>query len=188
MKALATGGYVEANRRVSQVGDATDVSETDLVSLLDQVPSLPTEYPDAFTFESSGETITWHNYESLLWTLGESFRQILKKQRALRRSEVLWQRIEAVCLEPRYGKGRESFTMLLGQYGGRDRVPVLLKLLDDADVYGHALYALRLLGVPDAIGPARRLLDSPRTWVRREARKYLAKVGAQQSSSDKRSE
>jgi HEAT repeat protein len=88
----------------------------------------------------------------------------------------LWQQIEAICLEKKYGKGRESLVMLLGQYGGKERVPVLLQLLSDPEAVGHALYALRLLGAPDAQWQAEQLVDSPRTLVRKEARKYLAKV------------
>jgi hypothetical protein len=68
--------------------------------------------------------------------------------------------------------------MLLGQYGGRDRAPVLLRLLNDPEVVGHALYALRLLAVPGAEVKARELEGSERTWIRNEARKYLKKMAS----------
>jgi hypothetical protein len=175
---LGTWEYVEAKQQIRLFADAADVSEADLLALLDQATALPDQYPQAFTFEHEGESITWYNYEGLIWAMGATFQQILKRQSRLRRSPLLWSRIEALCLDARYGKGRESFTNVLGKYGGRDRVPVLMRLLDDPDVDGHALYALRLLGVRDAIEPARRLLESPQAWIRQEAKKYLVKVGA----------
>jgi hypothetical protein len=49
-------------------------------------------------------------------------------------------------------------------------------LLDDPMVVGHALYALRRLGVPDAREKARDLLSHRRTWIRNEAKKYLKKT------------
>ena len=118
----------------------------------------------------------WYAYENLIWDLGEAFRRVLKRERRLRGRDKIFGAIERVCLEPRYGKGRESFTMVLGLYGGPGRVPVLMRLLDDPQLCGHALYALRLLGSRGAEGRARALLNSPTAWIRGEAKKYLEKV------------
>src|SRR5262245_35665661 len=178
MKLIVTDGFREARRSISSLGDAADISEADLLAFLDQVPELVAQYPASYLVEYRGENSTWFNYESLIWTLGESCRRLLKGERKLRRSAAIWERVEALCLNRRYGKGRESFTMLLGQYGGLERVPVLLRLLDDPDVCGQALYALRLLGAPEAIEQARDLLHAPKGWIRQEAKKYLKKIGA----------
>ena len=177
LEGLGTWEFREANRRTAQIGELAELTEVDLLFLLDRVPALPAQYPGAFTLEHRGHSIIWYNFESLVWTLGESFRRVLKRQRSLRRSVPLWSQVEALCLDSRYGKGRESFTMLLGQYGGLARVPVLVRLLDDPAVHGHALYALRLLGAPEGRDRAKQLLGSPKAWICREARKYLAEVG-----------
>ncbi len=140
------------------------------------LPGLVGQHADKFEISDRGRVIVWHGYEHLIWTLGESFRRVLKRERGLRGRDAVFEAIERVCLDRRFGKGRESFTMLLGQYGGPRRVPVLLRLLDDPEVCGHALYALRLLGKEGAEGRARALLNSPTAWIRREAKKYLEKV------------
>jgi hypothetical protein len=168
--------FRQANSWIHRFAQAADVREGDLLNLLDCLPGFLTQFPDFFVVETRNENVTWRNYETLVWSVGEVFRQILKRDRFLRRSQLLWRKIEAVCLDPRYGKGRESFTMLLGIYGGRERFPVLIQLLEDPEVHGHALYALRLLSMSGAQSQAERLLHSPRTWIRREARKYLEKI------------
>ena len=161
---------------LSSFGDASDVTEQHLVEALDLLPGLVDRHADKFETSDRGRIIVWYGYENLIWDLGESFRRVLKRNRALRGRDTIFEAIERVCLDARYGKGRESFTMLLGQYGGPRRVPVLLRLLDDPEVCGHALYALRLLGRSGAESRARTLLSSPSVWIRGEAKKYLEKV------------
>jgi HEAT repeat protein len=128
------------------------------------------------TFEYRGEQITWLRYESLIWTLGESFRRIMLRDRPLRKRERIFEAVRGVCVDRRFGKGRESFTMLLGHYGGPAQIPTLIGLLDDPQICGHAVYALRLLGASEAADRVRPFLDSTKTWVRQEARKYFRKI------------
>lgn len=183
MQRLVDMAYLDANRTLETLGDSSEVGEADMLAVLDQAPDLLGRFTESSDVHVGHDVITWCNYENLLWTMGESFRRLLKRHRNLRRSAALWERIQLLCLNTRYGKGRESFTMLLGQYGGEARVPVLIELLDDPQVYGHALYAMRLLGDPRAVSAARRLLGSPKAWVRSEARKYLDKVERRRGSS-----
>ena len=168
--------FPEANRHFAAFGETPGISEGDLLEALQLAPALRSRFTGVSRLEHGGQTVSWAHYETLLWTLGESFRRQLKAHRSLRRRPSLFTPISALCLEPAYGKGRESFTMLLGQYGGSAVAPSLLRLLGDPEVHGQALYALRLLGDPRAVPQARSLLSSRRAWVRGEARKYLAKV------------
>ncbi|MBI4662372.1 MAG: HEAT repeat domain-containing protein [Verrucomicrobia bacterium] len=126
----------------------------------------------------SGEVIPRFDCQAVVWTLGESFRRILRRNRPLRSSERFFQRVDAICLDERLGSGRESFTMLLGHYGGASHIPVLIRLLDDPDVAGHAVCALRRLGAAEAAEMVRPFLESPKTWIRREARKFFEKIEA----------
>jgi hypothetical protein len=168
--------FREANRYLAALGDVPGVTEEDLLEALTLAPAIRQRFTESSHVEYRGRRITWFHYETLLWTLGESFRRQLKRHRAFRRRPSLFIPVAGLCEDQAYGKGRESFTMLLGQYGGPATAPVLLRLLSDPDVHGQALYALRLLGDPAGIPQARSLLTSSRTWVRGEARKYLAKV------------
>jgi hypothetical protein len=175
LEGLGKWDHQEAHRQISMVGDAASVTSSQLLELVDCVPSLVERYPEAYEVTVLKDSYSGHRFESLVWTLGESIRRILKRKKSLRRSTELWTHVESICSNPKFGKGRESFTMLLGQYGGRERVPVLLTLLEDIQVQGHALYALRLLGSTTARAKAEELLDSAKPLVRAEARKYLRK-------------
>jgi HEAT repeat protein len=99
----------------------------------------------------------------------------------LRKDRNLLSGFERVALNTQYGKGRESFVMLLGQFGGQDVVDTLQKLLNDQEVQGHAVYALRLLGAPEVQDSILPFLQSPKTWVRNEAKKYFDKLDKQSS-------
>ena len=169
--------YRAAQRRCELLGEAEFLSGPALASVPMIAPVLFATFRDvsvriAPERGQPGE-IVWYQYESLLWTLGESARRLLQRLRPLRRERLFWQAAEALVEHAPYGKGRESWVMLLGQYGSAERVPVLLRLLEDPEVLGHALYALRRLRAPEGRVAAERLLEAPRAWIRQEARKYL---------------
>ena len=165
-----------ASQRARCFGDQSALGEAELLRALGCIERLPEAFPRTSVVDAPGGRITWHDYEHLLWELGESVRRILVVTRRLRASAPLWAVVERVSLTGGYGKGRESWVMLQGQYGGRGRVGTLLQLVRDPEVEGHALYALRLLKAPEAREDAVRLLNHRRAWVRKEARSYLAKL------------
>ena len=169
--------YVAERRRLEALGSSIDSAE-EIVAHIEQLSALRARFTDEFVVLAPDGPIVWANHEHLAWALGESIRQALQRHRALRKHPTLWAAIETVVADRRIGKGREPYVMLLGQYGGPSRAPLLIQLLDDPEVMGHALYALRLLGVPGAEEKARALLDYRRGWIRKEAKSYLKKVGA----------
>lgn len=172
---LPSSAYLAAQKRLASLGIAVETVQQ-ILNLISELPSLRAEFRDEYVVLAPDGPITWVNHETLAWSLGESIRQALRRHRGLRKDPALWSGVEAIARDRSVGKGREPFVMLLGQYGGRDRAPVLLQLLDDPEVVGHALYALRLLAVPGAEMTARALLRSRQTWVRNEAKKYLENI------------
>ena len=98
------------------------------------------------------------------------------RNRRLRRCESLFDAVRSLCFDKRLGKGRESFIMLLGKYGGPEQIPTLIKLLKDQEICGHAVYSLRLIGALDAADSVRPFLNSSKTWVRKEALKFFKKI------------
>ena len=169
--------YLAARRAIDGL-PATVQRTEDILARIAELPLIRDRFRDEYLVLGPDGPITWANHESLTWALGESIRQVLRARPALRKDPRLWEAVEQVASDHAVGKGRESFVMLLGQYGGRARASVLLRLLDDNEVVGHALYALRRLGVPDAKERARALLSHRRAWVRGEAKKYLKKIEA----------
>ena len=164
---------------IHDFGDATSVSEEDLIAALRAIEGWRERFTDSFTVEYQGENIAWRRYENLVWTLGESFRRIMLHNKGLRKSERVFDSVRAVCSDDRFGKGRESFTMLLGQYGGSAQITALMGLLDDPEICGHAVYALRLLGAVEAAENVRPFLNSPKAWIKQEALMYFEKIQAQ---------
>jgi len=163
---------------IHDFGDAIGVSENDLIAALRAIGGWRERFTDSFTIQS-GEKITWRRYENLVWALGESFRRIMLRTRGLRKSEPVFDSVRVICSDGRFGKGRESFTMLLGQYGGSAQITALVGLLDDPEVCGQAIYALRLLGAVEAAEKVRPFLNSPKAWIKQEALKYFQKIQTQ---------
>ncbi len=163
---------------ISAFGTTKGISGTDLLTSLGSIERWYQQFPGEFCVEHRGAKIFWRGYESLIWALGESFRHVMVRNRRLRRDARIFGAVQSVCLDRRFGKGRESFVLLLGQYGGPEQIPILIELLQDQEVCGHAVCALRVLGAPEAAGEVKPFLDSPKTWIRQEARKFFKKIGS----------
>jgi len=82
----------------------------------------------------------------------------------------------ALVRDSRYGRAREMLVLGLGRMPSDPRATrLLIELLRDDEVAGHALRALATMkaGVePEIIEP---LLKHREAWVRKEAKKVLAK-------------
>lgn len=76
----------------------------------------------------------------------------------------------------RYGRARQMVVLGLGKSRRPDAVGVLLGLVNDPDVDGHAVKALGKFKAPAARAALELKLDDSRAWVRSEARKALAKL------------
>jgi hypothetical protein len=176
IKAIETKDWRSFPVALDHLVDSSSLSVNALVDILNIFPSIVNAFPEQLGIEFEGTRIIWYRYEMLIWAIGEKFRQVIKRQKELRKEPVLFSELEKVALDTQFGKGRESFVMLLGQYGGLDRVATLKKLLEDPEVQGHAVYALRLLGAPEVKENVLPLTQSPRKWIRNEAKKYFKKL------------
>jgi HEAT repeat protein len=88
----------------------------------------------------------------------------------------VFEQLAAIAEDKRHGHDREMVALALGNMKDPRAVDVLVRLLDDDQVAGHAIMALgklRARGVRSKIEP---FLDHPKTWVRREARKALKRM------------
>ena len=80
--------------------------------------------------------------------------------------------------DQRYGKVRQMVVLGLGKSKRPEAVEVLLGLVGDPDVDGHAVKALGKLKAPESRQALEGKLADSRAWVRSEARKALAKLPA----------
>lgn len=80
-----------------------------------------------------------------------------------------------IATDRRHGSSREMVVASLMRMKNPKAVDVLIKLLDDEDVAGHALKALRRLNAKRARKYIEPFLEHPRTWWRNEAKKAIKK-------------
>jgi hypothetical protein len=94
---------------------------------------------------------------------------------------VLWDDAEydsllPLILDRRFGKAREMLVLGMAKSRRPEAVSVLLDLLDDPAVDGHALQALRKMKAPVPRTPIERKLTDWRAWVRKDAQRMLARM------------
>jgi len=77
---------------------------------------------------------------------------------------------------PHSGSARKMLTLALGNMKNPNAQDILIDLLEDDLVAGHAIMALGNLRSIKAYNIIRRFLNHPRTWVRKEAKKALTKI------------
>lgn len=117
----------------------------------------------------------WLQFERLLWDFGESLRLCFVKQKSWRSWVKIFDVVADRAIDGRFHKGRQSLVLLLGQFSAAKHADVLRRLIDDTEVRGHALMALRTGKVADVglMDRVRFLSEHERGWVRTEAKKYL---------------
>lgn len=117
----------------------------------------------------------WLACEFDLWQLSEHIREFLRKNRTVRGRNPLLDALARIARDPRYGKGRQNVVLMLGQFGRGEYGELLGELLNDPDVYGHAIKALKrgkLFGYSDRVSAI--LETEKRGWIRNAAKEYLS--------------
>lgn len=75
--------------------------------------------------------------------------------------------------DTRFGRAREMLVLGLGKSKNAQAGEVLIDLLDDPDVGGHAVKAIRKMKLPAARERLQEKLADRRAWVRKEAERAL---------------
>lgn len=104
----------------------------------------------------------------LKWAIGNALSEVA--------DDSVFDDIVGLVRDKRHGRAREMLAVALGNMKDPRAVDVLIELLDDEEVAGHAVLALRKLAPPEARSAIERFVDHPKTWVRNEARRALAKI------------
>jgi HEAT repeat protein len=105
---------------------------------------------------------------SLKWTIGNAL--------AVVADDDVFNGIAELARDKRNGKSREMLAVALGNMRNPPAVDVLIELLEDDEVAGHALMGLANLKARRARPYIERFLNHPKAWVRKEASKALAKL------------
>lgn len=107
-------------------------------------------------------------YPGLLWAIGNALSVVAE-------DDVL-NDIVGLIRDKAYGKAREMLVVALGNMKSPDVKYTLIKLLDDEELAGYAIMALGKLKCKEARPAIERFRTHPKSWVRREAKKALARI------------
>jgi hypothetical protein len=102
------------------------------------------------------------------WTLGDIIRE--------NATDELFEDIARIAKDSRQGRARQMPVLALGKMKAPAAVDVLIGLLDDEEMYGHAVSALATLASPRAAPHLKRFVRDSREWVRKAAVAGLQKI------------
>lgn len=103
---------------------------------------------------------------SLKWAIGNAI--------AVVATDALYIDVVDLVTNRLHAKAREMLAVALGNIGGTRATDVLVKMLDDDVIAGHAILGLaKLRCIGTAIPTLRRFLDHPTPWIRKEAKKAI---------------
>lgn len=91
--------------------------------------------------------------------------------------DTYFDHVAALALDPQYGRARQMVALALGKSKRPEAVDVLLQLMDDHDISGHAVFALSKRPNPQAREAFEEKLTDDRPWVRKKAALGLRKIG-----------
>jgi len=154
-------------------------TKNELIEIIASFPLLVENYPEPVALiapSKKDKKITWFIYEELIWGIGEAFRHILQAKKNLCKEPDLYKAIEKTTVDKTYGKGRQSFIMLLPLFNRFDSTQLLRSLLKDKDIDGHVIYTARKLRIIELQEEIRPFLDCQITWIRNEAKKYFSSI------------
>jgi len=89
-----------------------------------------------------------------------------------------------IVQEKEHGTSRQMIVLGLGYYKEDEVKKVLVKLLDDDDVAGHAVSALRRIGDPKMAKYIEPFTTHKMTWIRNEAKKAMQKFEKAKQASE----
>lgn len=112
---------------------------------------------------------------SLKWAIGNALSVVA--------DDTVFKDIVELVTDKRHGKAREMLAFALGNMKNPDAVDVLIGLLDDEEIAGHALVGLRKLKAVKARSKIETFLEHPKTWVRKEAEKALKAIDKKQRTT-----
>lgn len=110
-----------------------------------------------------------NSHVPLRWRIGNALEAINDKR--------LYDDILALVADGQYGINRQMLVLSLGRIGDERAVPVLVSLLKDETLRGHAIRSLGKLKAKQAKDVIEPCLNDPNSWIRKEASKALKRIG-----------
>jgi hypothetical protein len=109
-----------------------------------------------------------HEVSGLKWAIGNALSVVA--------DDSVFEHLAALVTDKGHGKAREMLAIALGNMKDPRAVDLLIRLLGDEGVAGHAVVALGKLRAIRARPLVARFLEHPKSWIRRAAKQALAKI------------
>jgi len=104
----------------------------------------------------------------LRWTMGNALSVVA--------TDDVFDDIVSLFRNKEYGRTREMLALALARMKNPRAVDALIESLDDEEVAGHAVMALRKMNAKKAESAMRPFTEHPKTWIRNEAKRALEKM------------
>lgn len=114
----------------------------------------------------------WLGYELKIWKMGEVLRHLYRFRR-WKGKDVLLDQVANLIKNRDYGKGRQTLALLLGDFGGKYYSDDLIELLDDRDICGHVIKAIKKARIRGMSEKVRHIAENSGGWVKRAAQNYI---------------
>jgi len=105
---------------------------------------------------------------SLKWAIGNALSIVA--------DDNVYEDVSRLAQDRQHGKAREMLVLALGNMKNSQAQDILIDLLNDNEVCGHAIMALGKLGSSKAYPEIEKFLENPKAWVRKESKKALLKI------------
>lgn len=113
---------------------------------------------------------------TLGWAIGNALAEVVTPK------DELFDELSSLLRKRELGIARQMLTEALVKTKDPRALQVLVEILSDENLTGHALFALGKLGSPEAVPVVEQYLSHPNSWVRKEARKALTKLTREPAS------
>lgn len=131
--------------------------------------TVPWAKPDAAgPFISEFRGLSGADAQSLKWAIGNGLTVVA--------DETVVDDLIELATDPRHGKSREMIAIALGNMKDARVADVLVSLLHDEQVAGHAIVGLGKLKSPRTRPSIEPFVNHSKAWIRSEAKKAIARI------------
>jgi hypothetical protein len=105
-----------------------------------------------------------------------SFRWAIGNGLSIVADDAVFDDLVELARDTRFGRAREMLALALGNIQNPRAIDVLMRLLEDDEMVGHAVVALGNLKATAARERLMELTQHPKMWIRNGAKKALARI------------
>lgn len=109
-----------------------------------------------------------HGAESLKWAIGNALSVVA--------DDSVFEELVELVKDRRHGRARQMLAIALGNMKNSQADDILIELLNDDDVGGHAIVSLGKRRAKKARPQIERFLSHEKTWIRKEAKQAIARI------------